>query len=145
MVETGRIAALADLTDRTIVVTGGAGHIGRAASAGLVEQGAQVAVVDLDPDGCEDAAAELSGVGGGGAFAVQGEAHGSAPVTREAVPPIPLLAGRSSARSARLDLIGSGLEVTDPQREGDLYPDEAVAPPARRAATITTTRGGSEG
>ncbi len=70
MLETGRVAALADLTDRTIVVTGGAGHIGRAAAAGLVEQGAQVAVVDLHPDACEEAAAELGRVGGGGAFAV---------------------------------------------------------------------------
>jgi len=76
---------------------------------------------------------------------VQGEAHGSAPVTCEAVSPNPLLAGCSSARSARLDLIGFGLEVTDPQREGHLYPHEAAAPPARRAATITHHTRRSEG
>jgi NAD(P)-dependent dehydrogenase (short-subunit alcohol dehydrogenase family) len=69
---TGRrtVADLADLTDRTVVVTGGAGHIGRAAAAGLVEQGADVALVDLDPDACGRAAADLDRAASGQVFAV---------------------------------------------------------------------------
>lgn len=70
MPERRSVAELTDLSGRTVVVTGGAGHIGRAAAAGLVEQGAQVAVVDLDPDACRDAVAELDRVADGSAFSV---------------------------------------------------------------------------
>ena len=64
------VQQLADLSGRTVIVTGGAGHIGRAAAAGLVEQGAQVAVVDLDAEACERAVAELDEVAPGRTFAV---------------------------------------------------------------------------
>lgn len=61
---------LADLTGRTVVVTGGSGHIGRATTTALTDLGAQVAVVDLDPATCDDAAAQLNEVHPGSAFAV---------------------------------------------------------------------------
>jgi NAD(P)-dependent dehydrogenase (short-subunit alcohol dehydrogenase family) len=64
------VRQLADLSGRTVVVTGGAGHIGRAAAAGLVEQGATVAVVDREGDACEQAVTELDEVAAGRAFAV---------------------------------------------------------------------------
>ncbi len=64
------IAEMSDLTGRTVVVTGGAGHIGRAATAGLVERGATVAVVDLDPEACTAAADEAVRGRSGSAFAV---------------------------------------------------------------------------
>lgn len=70
MAETGSFARLSDLTGRTVVVTGGAGHIGRAAGAALAGQGATVAVVDLSAEHCEDAAAEIATGHAGAAFAV---------------------------------------------------------------------------
>lgn len=70
MAERRSVRDLSDLTGRTVVVTGGAGHIGRIAAAGLVEQGARVAVVDLDARACDVAVAELDRVVDGAAFAV---------------------------------------------------------------------------
>lgn len=64
------VAELTDLSGRTVVVTGGAGHIGRTAAAGLVEQGATVAVIDQDPAHCDAAAADLDAIAPGRAFAV---------------------------------------------------------------------------
>jgi len=70
MPERRSVADLADMSGRTVVVTGGAGHIGRAAASGFAEQGATVAVVDLDPAACSQAVDELDQVAAGHAFAV---------------------------------------------------------------------------
>lgn len=56
--------ALARLDERVVVVTGGAGCIGQVAAAGLSEQGAQVVVVDRDPEVVAEVVAEL--IAGGG-------------------------------------------------------------------------------
>lgn len=53
------IAELQSLRGRTALVTGGAGHIGRAICDTLGELGASVAVLDLAADGCEKTAAQL--------------------------------------------------------------------------------------
>jgi NAD(P)-dependent dehydrogenase (short-subunit alcohol dehydrogenase family) len=50
------------LDDRGVVVTGGAGGIGREVAAAYASAGARVAVVDLDPDAC---AAVVAGLDGG--------------------------------------------------------------------------------
>lgn len=54
------IAELADLDGRTAIVTGAAGHIGIAVADALAEQGATVAVVDLDRDRCNDVARSMT-------------------------------------------------------------------------------------
>jgi NAD(P)-dependent dehydrogenase (short-subunit alcohol dehydrogenase family) len=59
-----RFDELARLDDRVVIVTGGAGFIGRVACAGLAEQGAHVVVVDRDPASCEAVAASLRDLGG---------------------------------------------------------------------------------
>ena len=50
---------LMDLSGRVAAITGGAGHIGRAAGEALAELGATVVLLDLDRATCEAAAEEL--------------------------------------------------------------------------------------
>jgi NAD(P)-dependent dehydrogenase (short-subunit alcohol dehydrogenase family) len=49
-----------DLTGRVALITGGAGHLGRAFGAGLAELGATVCLLDLNGDTARDAAAALT-------------------------------------------------------------------------------------
>ena len=53
------IASLIDLRGRTALITGGAGHIGRAAAAALAELGAYVVLADLAAAGPEAAAKSI--------------------------------------------------------------------------------------
>lgn len=48
------------LAGRVAVITGGAGHIGRAIGHALAELGADLAIVDISAPGCAEFAAELS-------------------------------------------------------------------------------------
>lgn len=48
-----------DLSGRRALLTGGAGHIGKACAESLSELGARVAIVDRDPEACEQRAEEL--------------------------------------------------------------------------------------
>ena len=50
---------LMDLTGRKALLTGGAGHLGRACAEALLELGASVAILDRDPDACRARAAEF--------------------------------------------------------------------------------------
>ena len=47
------------LTDKTVIITGGTGAIGRAVAQGFAEAGAQVAIVDLDQGTCDTTALSL--------------------------------------------------------------------------------------
>jgi NAD(P)-dependent dehydrogenase (short-subunit alcohol dehydrogenase family) len=51
-----------ELSGKVTVVTGGASGIGAASCRALAAAGAQVAVVDRDPQGCEAVAAEVDGI-----------------------------------------------------------------------------------
>jgi NAD(P)-dependent dehydrogenase (short-subunit alcohol dehydrogenase family) len=55
------------LQGETVIVTGGAGAIGRAVCAGFAEAGAKVAVVDIDQAACDAVAAALAEAQGFGA------------------------------------------------------------------------------
>jgi NAD(P)-dependent dehydrogenase (short-subunit alcohol dehydrogenase family) len=55
---------LFDLTDRTVIVTGGTRGIGLALAEGFVLAGAPVVVASRKPDACEQAAQHLRGLGG---------------------------------------------------------------------------------
>lgn len=50
---------LMDLTGRKALLTGGAGHLGRACAEALLELGASVAILDQDPEACRARAEEL--------------------------------------------------------------------------------------
>jgi NAD(P)-dependent dehydrogenase (short-subunit alcohol dehydrogenase family) len=56
--------ALFDMTDRTVVVTGGTRGIGLALAEGFVLAGARVVVASRKADACEEAAKHLRGLGG---------------------------------------------------------------------------------
>lgn len=53
-----------DLTDKVVVITGGAGAIGRAIATDCARAGATVVIADLNRDAGEAAAAEISGITG---------------------------------------------------------------------------------
>lgn len=55
------------LTGQTVIVSGGAGAIGRAICEGFAEAGARVAIVDIDQSTCDAVAAVLPGAQGFGA------------------------------------------------------------------------------
>jgi len=54
------VADLARLDGRVAVVTGGAGHIGSVVADALAEQGAAIAVVDLDEARCDGTASDIA-------------------------------------------------------------------------------------
>lgn len=58
------INEMMDLQGRSALVTGGAGHIGRAVGLGLAELGATVSILDLDAEASKKQALALAGVGG---------------------------------------------------------------------------------
>jgi NAD(P)-dependent dehydrogenase (short-subunit alcohol dehydrogenase family) len=68
--------ALTGLQDRVVIVTGGASGIGRATAARLVQEGAQMAIVDIDGEAAADAAQELD------AFAVSADVSVESEVKR---------------------------------------------------------------
>jgi NAD(P)-dependent dehydrogenase (short-subunit alcohol dehydrogenase family) len=55
---------LFDMTDRTVIVTGGTRGIGLALAEGFILAGARVVVASRKPDACEQAAQHLQGLGG---------------------------------------------------------------------------------
>ena len=55
---------LFDMTDRTVIVTGGTRGIGRSLAEGFVLAGARVVVASRKADACEEAAEHLRGLGG---------------------------------------------------------------------------------
>ncbi|MDD5304869.1 MAG: SDR family oxidoreductase [Elusimicrobia bacterium] len=57
------LAELSNLTGKTILITGGSGHIARAAAEGLGELGARVALLDRDAAGLKARVAELKLLG----------------------------------------------------------------------------------
>lgn len=59
-----------NLTGRSALVTGGAGHIGLAVGETLVELGASVSIMDLDAAACRDRAKELGKIRAGSAVAL---------------------------------------------------------------------------
>ncbi len=54
------IAELGDLTGRRALITGGAGHLGRASADALAEQGCQIVLLDINEDGLTEACTDLS-------------------------------------------------------------------------------------
>jgi len=61
------------ISGRSVLVTGGSKGIGKGLAAGFAGEGAQVLIVGRDREAGEQAAAELSGKGGGPVTFFQGD------------------------------------------------------------------------
>lgn len=64
------LGSLADLTGRVAVITGGAGHLGRAMASALSQSGGTIILIDRDLEMLEKAKTELSGPAGTNIFAI---------------------------------------------------------------------------
>ena len=59
---------LSDMTNRVVLITGGAGHLGLAMAEALAEAGATIAIIDLDQTSIDQAIAHLTQLYGGKHF-----------------------------------------------------------------------------
>lgn len=64
---------LSDMTGRTALITGGAGHLGRAMASALAEHGCDLILVDRNDDALAAAAAAVSGAGTGAVDTVRAD------------------------------------------------------------------------
>lgn len=67
------VAHLMDLSGRKALVSGGAGHIGRAVGETLVELGANVSILDLDISACQESVGSLANIRENSASAISGD------------------------------------------------------------------------
>jgi len=99
-----RVADLLRLDGRVAIVTGGAGHIGRACGEALAEAGAAVAVVDLDGPASADTARALERHAGGSAAAIAEDLSDGASAER--------IVARTLERFGRLDIVVHNAALT---------------------------------
>jgi NAD(P)-dependent dehydrogenase (short-subunit alcohol dehydrogenase family) len=115
------------LTGRVALVTGGAGHIGRAVAAGLAELGAAVALTDREGDACAEAAQALARRHSATTVALTADMADEAAV--KALP------GKVAAELGGLDIIvNSAAFVGDSKLTGWAVPFEEQSPATWRAA-----------
>ncbi|MGL5840128.1 MAG: SDR family oxidoreductase [Sphingorhabdus sp.] len=125
-----RLSQYQDLSGRVAVVTGGAGHVGRAMGSALSELGCRIALVDRHRDALDAAAAQL-GIDPADCLAADLE-QDEARVT---------LAGRLSARFSRIDiLINNAAFVGDSTLKGwaTPFPEQSIDT-WRRALEVNLT------
>lgn len=89
----------------TAIVTGGGRNVGQAIARRLVAEGAQVAIVDLDPGRGEAVAAELDGVRAGSARFVQCDVSSSEDVQRMVADVVAAFGG--------VDVLVNNVAITD--------------------------------
>ncbi|MFZ5587065.1 MAG: SDR family oxidoreductase [Thermodesulfobacteriota bacterium] len=118
---------LMDLTGRAALITGGAGHLGRAMADALAELGAAVAVLDIDQAACDRTAAELAAAWGAPSL---GLACDLASEDQARAAP-----GRVLDRFGRLDvLVNCAAFVGTSKLDGWVAPFDQQSPAAWRAA-----------
>jgi NAD(P)-dependent dehydrogenase (short-subunit alcohol dehydrogenase family) len=124
---------LLDLHGRVAVVTGGAGHMGRAIAGGLAELGAACALVDQAVEGAEEAAETLQSAHGVETLVIAADLEDEAAV--RAIP------GAVAARFGRLDvLVNNAAFVGTSALEGWGVPfGEQRADTWRRATEVNLT------
>ncbi|KAH8433027.1 SDR family NAD(P)-dependent oxidoreductase [Aspergillus melleus] len=71
-----------ELQDKTVLVTGGAGGLGKAIATKYLEAGANVAICDINPQRLQDTAAELGGTEGRRIKAIQADITSSSEAQR---------------------------------------------------------------
>jgi NAD(P)-dependent dehydrogenase (short-subunit alcohol dehydrogenase family) len=127
------LAELHDLSGRVAVVTGGTGHIGRAAVDALAELGADVAVVDLDDAHCAEVAAAVADRRGVRTYAVAADLADEA-ATRS-------VADRVLERTGRIDVLVhlAALVSAEPLPHWTTPFEEQSADTWRRALEVNLT------
>ncbi len=122
-----------NLAGRTVAITGGAGHIGRAMASALAELGASVAVVDLQADACQETVDWL--VNG---YGVEAEAF---PANLADEPAVRELPGKVAGRFGGLDvLVNCAAFVGTSGLEGWVVPfEEQSSDTWRKALEVNLT------
>jgi NAD(P)-dependent dehydrogenase (short-subunit alcohol dehydrogenase family) len=111
-----------DLKGRGALVTGGAGHLGLAAAEALVEQGAKVALLDIDEAACRKASASLAKIAPDAAVPVACDLADEA-ATRGAVKTAAKALGRLDILVHAAALVGT----TDLKGWSVPFPEQSVA------------------
>ncbi|MGV0834333.1 SDR family NAD(P)-dependent oxidoreductase [Mycolicibacterium thermoresistibile] len=105
---------LFDMTDRTVIVTGGTRGIGLALAEGYVLAGARVVVASRSPDACESAAAQLRAMGG--------EVIG-VPTDLGDLDTLEALVARTVEEFGGIDVLVNNAAISIPQRLGEVTVD----------------------
>lgn len=103
------------IAGRTALITGGAGRIGRATSLVLGEEGATVAVLDVDASGAKEVAREVKAAGGE-AFAVACDLTDAEAVTAAVADAVD--------RAGGLDILVNNAGLVDARGRVESFPDE---------------------
>jgi NAD(P)-dependent dehydrogenase (short-subunit alcohol dehydrogenase family) len=107
----------ADLTGRTVVLTGGARGMGREAATRLAALGARVVILDVDDAGARDTAARIESAGGAAEtlhvdLAEPASVHAAAAAVLERCPRIDVLLNNAGTFRASLTRNDEGVEST---------------------------------
>lgn len=109
-----------DLSGKVAVVTGGLGILGRWFCAALADHGADVAVVDLDQDGCAAYATELQA-----RFGIRAEGFGCDLSSADAIAALP---GRIEGRLGPVSILHNNAATKGASLDAFFAPTEEFAP-----------------
>lgn len=126
------VQSLMDMSGRLALITGGAGHLGRAMAEALSEVGADVVILDLEQERCDEVCADLRERFGTDPLGLAHDLEGG---------DVEAVVGAVEERGGRLDvLVHNAAFVGSSKLEGWAVPFESQRPEAwRRALEVNLT------